>query len=59
MKYLFNWNEMGLGGFKAVSRNDDKVRYPDEYYSPDRIKSENVQIHGQYWWKSETRKIRR
>ena len=59
VKYLFNWNEMGLGGFKAVSRNDDKVRYPDEYYSPDRIKSENVQIHGQYWWKTETRKIRR
>lgn len=59
VKFLFNWSEQGIGGFKAVSRNDDKVRYPDEYYSPERIKNENIQVYGQYWWKSETRKIRR
>lgn len=59
VKYLFNWSAEGIGGFKAVSRNDDKVRYPDEHYSPERIKDENINIYGQYWWKSETRKIRR
>ncbi len=56
---LFEWNEQGRGGFKAVSRNTDKVKYPDEYYSPARIEAENVQIIGQYWWKSEGRKVRR
>lgn len=59
VKYLFRWNEKGEGGFKAVSRNEDKVRYPDEYYSPARIEAENVEIIGQYWWKSETRRVRR
>lgn len=59
VKYLFNWSDEGVGGFKAVSRNEDKVRYPDEYYSPARINAEQVEVYGQYWWKSETRKIRR
>lgn len=59
IKMLFEWNEQGRGGFKAVSRNTDKVKYPDEYYSPTRIEAENVQIIGQYWWKSEGRKVRR
>lgn len=59
VKILFNWNDEGMGGFKAVSRNEDKVRYPDEYYSPERIKNENVSIYGQFWWKSQTKKIRR
>lgn len=59
VKYLFRWNEQGEGGFKAVSRNEDKVRYPDEFYSPSAIESEGIEIIGQYWWKSETRRIRR
>ncbi|SDY05953.1 MULTISPECIES: XRE family transcriptional regulator [Acinetobacter] len=59
IKILFNWGEEGQGGFRAVSRNSDKVRYPDEYYSPAQIESENIQIIGQYWWKSEIRKVRR
>ncbi|ENW92785.1 S24 family peptidase [Acinetobacter dispersus] len=59
IKLLFSWPDQGPGGFKAVSRNPDKVRYPDEYYSPARIEAENVQILGQYWWKAEGRKVRR
>lgn len=59
VKYLFNWNDQGFGGFKAVSRNEDKIQYPDEYYSPARIEAEGIHIIGQYWWKAETRKIRR
>lgn len=59
IKYLFEWNDEGKGGFKAVSRNPDKVRYPDEYYSPSRIEEENIYILGQYWWKSEGRKVKR
>ncbi|MCU4367544.1 XRE family transcriptional regulator [Acinetobacter courvalinii] len=59
VKYLFNWNEQGVGGFKAVSRNEDKLRFPDEYYSPSRIESEGIFIIGQYWMKLDTRKIRR
>ncbi|WP_171498310.1 S24 family peptidase [Acinetobacter bereziniae] len=59
IKILFNWGEEGQGGFRAVSRNFDKVRFPDEYYSPSQIESENVRIVGQLWWKQEVRKIRR
>lgn len=59
IKMLFEWNEEGKGGFKAVSRNPDKVRYPDEYYSPTRIEAENIYILGQYWWKFDARKVRR
>lgn len=59
IKILFNWGEEGQGGFKAISRNPDKVRFPDEYYSPAQIESENIHIIGQYWWKSEARKVRR
>ncbi|EPK7240728.1 S24 family peptidase [Acinetobacter baumannii] len=59
VKYLFNWNEEGEGGFKATSRNEDKHRYPDEYYSPARIASEGITIIGQYWMKLDTKKIRR
>lgn len=59
VKYLFNWNDQGIGGFKAVSRNDDKLRFPDEYYSPARIEAEGIFIIGQYWMKLDTRKIRR
>lgn len=55
VKYLFKVGN----GFKAVSRNEDKLRYPDEIYSPEEIDAENIQILGQYWWKSETRKVRR
>lgn len=55
VKYLFKTKD----GFKAVSRNDDKLRYPDEIYTTEDIESENIQILGQYWWKSETRRIRR
>lgn len=59
IKYLSTWNEQGAGGFKAVSANPDKNRYPDEYYSPAKIESENIQIIGQYWMKIDTRRIRR
>lgn len=59
IKILFNWGEEGQGGFRAVSRNFDKVRFPDEYYSPAQIDSENVRIVGQLWWKQEVRKVRR
>ncbi|AZK37469.1 helix-turn-helix transcriptional regulator [Acinetobacter baumannii] len=59
VKILFDWDEMGKGGFKAVSRNPDKVRFPDEYYSPARIEADNIQIVGQYWWKAEGRRVRR
>lgn len=55
VKYLFKLKD----GFKAVSRNDDKIRYPDEIYTAEDIESENIRILGQYWWKSETRRIRR
>lgn len=59
IKILFNWGEEGQGGFKAVSRNPDKIRFPDEYYSPAQIESENIQIIGQYWMKIDIRKVRR
>lgn len=59
IKYLFNWNEQGKGGFKAVSANSDKNQFPDEYYSPTRIESEDVSIIGQYWWKQVVKRIRR
>lgn len=59
IKYLFNWNDEGKGGFKAVSRNEDKLRFPDEYYSPARIEAEKVYVIGQYWWKQESKKVRR
>lgn len=59
IKILFNWGEEGQGGFRAVSRNPDKVRYPDEYYSPAQIESENIHIVGQFWMKIELRKVRR
>lgn len=59
IKILFNWGEEGQGGFKAVSRNPDKVRFPDEYYSPAQIESENIHIIGQYWMKIDIRKVRR
>lgn len=55
VKYLFKHGD----GFKAVSRNDDKLRFPDEIYSAQDIENENIKILGQFWWKSETRKIRR
>jgi phage repressor protein C with HTH and peptisase S24 domain len=59
IKILFNWGEEGQGGFKAVSRNPDKVRFPDEYYSPAQIESENIHIIGQFWMKIDIRKVRR
>jgi len=59
IKILFNWGEEGQGGFRAFSRNPDKVRFPDEYYSPAQIESENIQIIGQYWMKIDIRKVRR
>ncbi|WP_278395393.1 LexA family transcriptional regulator [Acinetobacter venetianus] len=59
IKYLFNWNEQGKGGFKAVSANPDKNQYPDEFYSPQRIESEGIFIIGQYWWKQVVKRIRR
>lgn len=55
VKYLFKTND----GFKAVSRNDDKLRYPDEIYTATDIANENIEILGQFWWKSETRRIKR
>lgn len=55
VKYLFKTND----GFKAVSRNDDKLRYPDEFYTTTDIENENIEILGQFWWKSETRRIKR
>lgn len=59
VKYLFNWNDEGQGGLRVVSRNEDKLRFPDEFYSPEKLESENIKIIGQYWWKSEVRKVRR
>ena len=59
IKILFTWAQEGSGGFKAVSRNPDKVRYPDEYYSPAQIESEHIQVIGQYWLKIDGRKVRR
>lgn len=59
IKYLFNWNDQGKGGFKAVSANPDKNQYPDEFYSPQRIESEGIFIIGQYWWKQVVKRIRR
>ena len=59
IKYLFNWNDEGKGGFKAVSANPDKNQFPDEYYSPSRIESEGITILGQYWWKQVVKRIRR
>lgn len=55
VKYLFKTND----GFKAISRNDDKLRYPDEFYTTTDIENENIEILGQFWWKSETRRIKR
>jgi len=59
IKYLFNWNDEGKGGFKAVSANPDKNQFPDEYYSPSRIESEGITILGQYWWKQVVKRVRR
>lgn len=59
IKYLFNWNDEGKGGFKAVSANSDKNQFPDEYYSPSRIESEGISVLGQYWWKQVVKRIRR
>lgn len=59
IKYLFNWNDQGKGGFKAVSANPDKNQFPDEYYSPQRIEAEGIFIIGQYWWKQVVKRIRR
>ena len=55
VKYLFKLAD----GFKAVSRNDDKLRYPDEIYTASDIENENIEILGQFWWKSETRRVKR
>lgn len=55
VKYLFRHGD----GFRAVSRNDDKLRYPDEVYTANQIESDNIEIIGQFWWKSETRRVRR
>lgn len=55
IKYLFKQGD----GFKAVSRNDDKLRFPDEYYTAQDIETNNIEIIGQFWWKSETRRVRR
>lgn len=55
IKYLFKHGD----GFKAVSRNEDKLRYPDEIYTLADIEVNNVRILGQFWWKSETRRVRR
>lgn len=55
VKYLFRHGD----GFKAVSRNDDKLRFPDEYYTAQDIESNNIEVLGQFWWKSETRRVRR
>lgn len=55
VKYLFKHGD----GFRAVSRNDDKLRYPDEVYTAKQIESDNIEIIGQFWWKSETRRVRR
>lgn len=59
IKYLYNWNDQGKGGFKAVSANTDKNQYPDEYYSPERIEAEGIFVVGQYWWKQVVKRIRR
>lgn len=55
VKYLFKHGN----GFKAVSRNEDKLRFPDEIYTDKDIAANNISIIGQFWWKSETRRIRR
>lgn len=55
IKYLFRRGD----GFRAVSRNPDKVRFPDEFYTTSDIESENIIILGQYWWKSEIKRVRR
>lgn len=55
VKYLFKHGD----GFKAVSRNEDKLRYPDEIYTAQDIEADNIEILGQYWWKSQTRRVRR
>ncbi|HBS65168.1 MULTISPECIES: S24 family peptidase [Acinetobacter calcoaceticus/baumannii complex] len=59
IKYLSVYNEEGKGGFKAISANPDKNRYPDEYYSPARIAAEEIEVIGQYWMKLDTKKIKR
>lgn len=55
VKYLFKHGD----GFKAVSRNEDKLRYPDEIYTAKDIEADNIEILGQYWWKSQTKRVRR
>lgn len=55
VKYLFRHGD----GFKAISRNEDKLRFPDEFYTAQDIESDNIEILGQFWWKSETRRVRR
>lgn len=55
VKYLFKHGD----GFKAVSRNEDKLRYPDEIYTAIDIENLHIEILGQLWWKSETRRVRR
>lgn len=55
VKYLFRHGD----GFKAISRNEDKLRFPDEFYTAQDIENDNIEILGQFWWKSETRRVRR
>lgn len=55
VKYLFRHGD----GFKAVSRNNDKLRFPDEIYTAKDIEADDIEVIGQFWWKSQTRKIRR
>lgn len=55
VKYLFRHGD----GFKAISRNEDKLRFPDEFYTAQDIENDNIEVLGQFWWKSETRRVRR
>lgn len=55
VKYLFRHQD----GFKAVSRNEDKLRFPDEFYTSQDIETKDIEILGQFWWKSATRRVRR
>lgn len=55
VKYLFRYQD----GFKAVSRNEDKLRFPDEFYTSQDIETKDIEVLGQFWWKSATRRIRR
>jgi len=56
VKYAFRLPD---GGFRLVSRNEDKIAYPDEDFSAERIEKENVKVIGQMWWQAKIRKIRR